>query len=257
MHAGIPISDIAPTIEPLQQTQQCNLQQGRDGRDGRDRMPGAQGPAGRDGLNGASIFGPQGPPGPQGERGPPGPRSGGVIYTRWGKSTCPQVPGTTIVYSGTVAGSWWSHTGGGANYLCLPESPEYSTYHPGVQTHSPLYGAEYQLYQTSTGTSHDHNVPCSVCDASIRNRVLMIPARLHCPDSTWTLEYSGYLMTTSHASPHHRTMYECVDSAMESIPGSAPDINGAVFFHVEATCTGIPCPPYDTQKELTCVVCTK
>ena len=257
VHTGSPSSDIAPTYDPSQQTQQCNLLQGRDGRDGRDGMPGAQGPAGRDGVDG--DVGPQGPPGSPGERGLPGPRSGGVIYTRWGKSTCPQVPGTTLVYSGRAAGSWFHHTGSGANYLCLPETPEYSAYHPGAQRHSKIYGTEYKLHQTSTGSSHDHNVPCAVCDASIRNRVLMLPARLHCPDSTWTLEYSGYLMSTYHASNHYRTMYECVDRAMESIPGSAADTNGpgAVFYHVEATCIGIPCPPYDTQKELTCAVCTK
>ena len=39
--------------------------------------------------------------------------------------------------------------------------------------------------------------------------------------------------------------------------GSASDVNGALFHHTEATCTGMPCPPYDPQKELTCTICTK
>ena len=29
------------------------------------------------------------------------------------------------------------------------------------------------------------------------------------------------------------------------------------FYHVEANCNGMLCPPYDPQKELTCAVCTK
>ena len=63
-------------------------------------------------------------------------------------------------------------------------------------------------------------------------------------------------MTAAQSSPHYRTMYECVDGNPETIPGSAANTNGAVFFHVEANCNGLPCGPYDPQKELTCVVCT-
>ena len=85
----------------------------------------------------------------------------------------------------------------------------------------------------------------------------MIPAKTHCP-STWTLEYSGYLMTEARTwSDHFRTMYECVDKNPDSIPGSVSDANGALFYHVEANCNGMACPPYDPQKELTCAVCTK
>ena len=51
---------------------------------------------GRDGLPGRN--GPQGPAGPPGPIGPPGPRRGGAIYTRWGKSSCPHVAGTELVY---------------------------------------------------------------------------------------------------------------------------------------------------------------
>ena len=58
---------------------------GRDGRDGRDGVPGPRGPQGQRGD--------QGQKGDQGVAGPPGPRSGGVVYTRWGKSSCPSVSG--------------------------------------------------------------------------------------------------------------------------------------------------------------------
>ena len=82
----------------------------------------------------------------------------------------------------------------------------------------------------------------------------MLPAKTVCP-STWTLEYSGYLMA-AHKSDD-RTSFECLDKDPESIPGSANDVKMAFMYHVEATCTGIPCPPYNDYKELTCAVCTK
>ena len=56
---------------------------------------------------------------------------------------------------------------------------------------------------------------------------------------------------------HYRSMFACVDKDIESIPGGSGDENGALFYHVEATCNGILCPPYDTERELTCAVCTK
>ena len=53
--------------------------------------------------------------------GPPGPTTGGVVYTRWGRTTCSNTTGTQLVYTGRAAGSYHTANGGGANYLCLPE----------------------------------------------------------------------------------------------------------------------------------------
>ncbi len=84
----------------------------------------------------------------------------------------------------------------------------------------------------------------------------MLPARLTCP-SNWTLEYNGYLMSARYNHKHSKT-FECVDKDPESIPGSAVDTNGAMLQFNEAKCNvGIPCPPYDSQKEITCAVCSK
>ena len=58
----------------------------------------------------------------KGDIGPAGPRSGGVTYTRWGKSSCPNITGTELVYSGRTGGSHYQH-GGAANYLCMPTDP--------------------------------------------------------------------------------------------------------------------------------------
>ena len=232
-----------------------------------DRHPGPKGDQGPKGDNGSKgDTGSPGPVGPKGElghpghtgiKGEPGPRSGGIVYTRWGRTTCPTTQDAEILYEGITAGSWWNTPGGGANYLCLPETPEYSDYFPGVQGTNPLHGTEYQLDNKSPLPNvHDLNVPCAVCYVPTRSAHLMIPARTSCMTG-WTKEYQGYLMATRHNNAHYRTMYECVDKNPEYIPGSAASIDGAVFFHVEATCSGIPCPPYHPEKEITCVVCTK
>ena len=106
----------------------------------------------RDGLPGRDgVQGPPGSPGKDGSRGeqcPPGPRSGGAIYTRWGKSSCPEVEGTELVYSGITGGTFYNQEGGGANYLCMPKDPEYSptlTYRSAViHWVSKVYGSEYE-----------------------------------------------------------------------------------------------------------------
>ena len=103
---------------------------GRDGRDGRDGLIGLPGRDGEDGEKG--DMGMTGPPGPQGPPGTPG--VGSVVYTRWGNTSCPSTEGTSLVYSGITAGSYYNHDGGGANYLCMPEDPDYYTYNTGVYT---------------------------------------------------------------------------------------------------------------------------
>ena len=87
------------------------------------------------------------------------------------------------------------------------------------------------------------------------NTVIMIPAKTTCP-SGWTREYYGYLMAEYYNN--RRTMYECVDKDMESVPGTHNHHDGGHFFHVEARCTNdVACPPYNDFKELNCVVCSK
>ena len=67
---------------------------------GRDGMPGPSGPArppGRDGSNGKK--------GDREEPGPRGPRNWGVVFTRWGQTTCPTTNDTERLYQGKAAGS--------------------------------------------------------------------------------------------------------------------------------------------------------
>ena len=261
--------DISETGNGSNNIPQNEVLRCRDGRDGQDGLPGLAGRDGRDSRDGKDgevgergepgIRGPPaqpGLPGDPGEPGRPGPSIAGTVYTRWGRTTCPNTPGTELVYAGRAGGTHHITQGGAANHLCMPENPDYSRYHAGVQNYNLVYGVEYQPLGGPLASVDHHDMPCAVCLASARVTVLMIPAKTLCPPS-WTLEYTGYLMTERVHARHHRSMFECVDKHPESVPGSAGTIYPALLTHTEAACANLPCPPYDPQKELTCVVCTK
>ena len=236
--------------------------EGPHGDTGERGLPGLQGPPGLSGPRGSvgdkgsrgspGLSGPQGQPGPQGSA-----TGGGTVYTRWGRTSCPSVQGTSLVYSGRAGGSRYNDHGGAANLLCLPDDPEYSRYESGVQDYSPLRGAEYQSNTNQPlGSRSSNNIPCALCSTSIRSKLLVIPAKLTCP-TNWTTEYTGYLMAAYHGY-NGRTLFECIDDQPESVPGlNTHDSNNALYYHVEATCNSVSCPPYDSEKEVTCVVCTQ
>ena len=226
---------------------------GRDGRDGRDGVAGATGTPGRDGRDGEKgVPGLMGPPGPQG---PPGTPIGGLVYTRWGRTTCPLTSGTQLVYEGRAAGSLGVQKGGGSDILCMPQDPEYMEYGPGTNGPSYIYGVEYWPHPGQPlMPAQYHNMPCAVCSGT-KTRVLMIPAKVNCPPQ-WQREYYGYLMAP-HSITNYRSSFICVDKDPEVVADEAGDTGRSNDpHHVEATCDGLLCPPYDPEKELTCVVCT-
>ena len=240
---------------------------GRDGRDGRDGDKGEKGSTGEKGEQGhVGNFGPQGPVGMKGDPGPAGPPGaqggrglpgGGTTYIRWGRTTCPTGQGTELVYSGRAGASLKGHKGGAANYLCMPDDPDHSLFQSGVQTaKNYVIAVEYYFGAIpSLSSVNYHNVPCALCYVATRSVSVMIPAKTVCP-TNWTLEYVGYLMSEKYS--HHRTMYECVDKDPESVPELNSTGNGGAFFEpVEPYCGGLSCAPYDDEKELTCVVCTR
>jgi len=84
----------------------------------------------------------------------------------------------------------------------------------------------------------------------------MVPARRRCPGG-WTTEYGGYLASDSiHDANRRRTSYICMDEAPEVAVGRSTN-EGAAIFPVEVTCGTLPCAKYFTDRELTCVVCSK
>ena len=60
-----------------------------------------------------------------------------------------------------------------------------------------------------------------------------------------------------HNTGNYCASFQRVDKNPEAVPGEAGNANWPSDDHyIEATCDGLPCPPYDPQKELTCVICT-
>ena len=174
-----------------------------------------------------------------------------TLYKRWGSSICPDIPGTLLVYNGVMGGHKHDINGGGTNFQCMPTANiEYTLPSmPGVQNHSTIYGTEYRTYWPADFD----DVPCAVCLVSTKSVVLMIPARTSCPVG-WTREYYGYLM--SQKQSESSSSFECVDKGMEVHPGTHTKDEIALLYNVEASCSGIPCAPYNDQQELNCVVCT-
>ena len=167
----------------------CQLEalRGRDGRDGRDGvqgekgdrgdvgprgekgengikgetgMQGEKGPRGQQGISGAQgLAGINGERGEKGDRGSPGvrgpqgpPPTGGGVYIRWGRTSCPNVTGTELVYSGRAGGS-----SDGTDYVCLPNDPEYYSSSNASGTQS-IIGAKKQR---SSGWTRQPQ--CSMC----------------------------------------------------------------------------------------------
>ena len=238
---------------------------GRDGRDGRDGEKGEMGPPGAEGERGVAGPPGTGTVGEKGMRGDPGLRetvgepglqgtpAGGAVYTHWGRTTCPTVQGTHLLYPGRAGGSPNQHKGGAANYLCLPNDPDHLQYQSGVQRNGHIGGVEYWSPGfPSLSSLNYHNVPCAVCYVATRSVTVMVPAKTQCP-TDWTVEYVGYLMSENHLI--FRTTF---DKNPESVPGLNSGSNPAAYFYlVEPFCNGLSCAPYDDEKELTCVVCTR
>ena len=177
----------------------------------------------------------------------------GVVYTRWGSTECPTT--ATRVYNGRAAGAHYTHAGTAANYICLPDNPEYYSSTKKAIYAALVYGAEYETWGSPLANLANHNVPCAVCYAE-RNAMIMAPAKITCP-SQWTREYNGYLMASYYAHASAKT-FVCVDIDAQPVRGEAHNTEGALFYHARlSSCYGLDCPPYDTKKDLACVVCTK
>ena len=176
----------------------------------------------------------------------------GSTYIRWGRTTCPSGTGARVLYDGYAGGSWFDHSGGGSNHLCLPRDPDLVNIEGG--TRSYMYGAEYETHDTDHRfvRLHDEKVPCVVCFTPNTN-VVMIPAKSTC-HADWVLEYNGFLMSDQYL--HRRTDYVCMDSEAVGHNETQGNLNGAVFYFVEAKCGALPCGPYIDGYELTCAVCS-
>ncbi|XP_061179342.1 uncharacterized protein LOC133187966, partial [Saccostrea echinata] len=179
----------------------------------------------------------------------------GPTFTIWGKNACPNVNGTEMVYNGFTGGKSYSEKGGGANTLCLPHNPEKLPYGISVidgDDFGHLYGAEYQFSVHRVHIQED--VPCAVCRVKMASSSIMIPGKHSCP-TYWRKQYSGFLTASWHE--YESTEYLCLDDDPDFIEGSRRDDNGRLFYPVKTVCGSLPCPPYENNVLVGCVVCSK
>jgi len=134
---------------------------------------------------------------------------------------------------------------------------------------SNITGVEYDGVAVNDNESdYDSNVPCAVCNTQYRTSLLMLPANPRYPDSTWTLEYRGFLMisTTQPESGQsewdktkRHSEYVCVDENPKPVPGMGESSHGSVLSKTLVKCTGGGTignyPPYVSSK--TIAVCSK
>ena len=187
-----------------------------------------------------------------------------MTYIRWGGTSCPNDTDAQLVYSGRAGGTNWNSPGGSAERICLPENPDYITESINLSAHrhkSVVQGVEYEVNYNALGDPigplahlHEQNAPCAVCDVPTRSRAIMVPAKTDCP-SSWTREYYGYLMADYDA--RYRSVYTCLDIDSEAVAGEGSDTNPSLFYHTVTDCNGLSCPPYENNRMLSCVVCTK
>ena len=160
---------------------------GRDGQDGKEGPRGPRGRNGQDGLPGPKgMTGPPGQKGDTGVAGPKGERAGGVVYVRWGQSSCPD--GVQLLYAGRAGGSSYNDRGGSGYPQCLPLDPTFNKTISGAQRSDYIYEAEYENTDPLVPNSDDTDVPCAICYVPTRKALYMIPAKFHCPKD-WTREY--------------------------------------------------------------------
>ncbi len=155
-----------------------------------------------------------------------------------------------MLYTGKMAGTFTS--GGGSNYLCLPEVPQdiLNNYTPGYD--SLIYGTAYKY---PIAGSHNDFVPCAVCHAELNTAMVMVPAKTNCPGG-WKLEYLGYIQSEADTGSK-LTEYICVDKEQVSYKSTNYNyLQASTLYHVKPACSGIECPPYDINRVLACVVCT-
>ena len=105
-------------------------------------------------------------------------QASGVVYTRWGKTVCPD--GCTLVYAGRAAGTKYNVKGGTSDTLCMPETPQYLSTDTTATHVAHLRGVEFETFGTSSTPFRNlqqANMPCAVCHTDTKLSVLTVLAQ--------------------------------------------------------------------------------
>lgn len=170
-------------------------------------------------------------------------RGNGATYIHWGKTNCSTV--AEKMSNGYVVGP--SGDGGGSNFLCLPEKPQFGNPPANQKGAAVLQGMSYQF-----PNDKNKKLACSNCRLGARGTVQTFYGRSQCPED-WNYVYDGVLMSGSRSSLS--TKFVCLDKK----PVEGEEVN----YHNPLVPDWAVIPEEgsgdDDEKQLlfTCVVCAK
>ena len=162
---------------------------------------------------------------------------------------------STFVIQGICGGGDFQEKGGATEYICLPHDPEFIpdselTMLQGYAGH--MYGGRVRVFIYYS--ENDDKVPCSVCHVSAATTI-MIPAKTTCP-SGWSVQYHGFLIS-GHYDHAAASQFICLNQHPEYFEGRRSNLNGKLIYGVRTVCGSLPCPPYENNRLLPCVVCSQ
>jgi len=189
------------------------------------------------------------------------------LYIRWGRTVC--AAGSLPVYTGYMATGIYSVAGGGRNYICLADIPQWgNVVNNGVWKPwgAGLYGAQYWFgagYSNNNPFSYANynnediawrTAPCVMCSTT-RIDVAMIPGLLNCPNDM-TTEYSGYLVANDQ-NTNQASEFICLDQAPEVAKAGGFQNAQGLLIPAEIVCGALPCPnPFVQMNQVSCAVCS-
>ncbi|XP_021353816.1 uncharacterized protein LOC110450554 [Mizuhopecten yessoensis] len=135
----------------------------------------------------------------------------------------------------------------------MPEDPT-----PGQSHYNTfsgfIYGAEIQPgYDLFGLPQNDEDVSCAVCRNSVHATSVMIPGRTACFPG-WVEAYSGFIVAGYPDHPSN-TDYICMDGRPQPVPVGQGNDDGVLLRPVVTKCGSLPCPPYENDTLVPCVVC--
>ncbi|XP_055931016.1 uncharacterized protein LOC129961555 [Argiope bruennichi] len=126
-------------------------------------------------------------------------RGNGATYIHWGKNNCSS--GAETMSKGSALGP--SGDGGGANFLCLTDKPEFGDPPANQKDAAALQTTTYQF-----PNGKHLKLSCSNCRLASRGTVQTFVGRAQCPED-WDFVYEGILMSGSRNSIS--TNFVCLD----------------------------------------------
>ena len=152
-----------------------------------------------------------------------------TTYERIGNTECPDIPGTSLIYSGiTISYSYNSTQNTPTSYSgfrCMPTNDKDINYYTDdfPYEEDQVNSGNVTKYITSTGSNH-RDAMCAVCMVEGRalcridghTTIETLPATNRCAES-WTKQYEGFLMTGG-ICVHVEMVVGKVDSTNEHLP---------------------------------------